>query len=178
MTEKLCFISQSDRYVDDHHYDCVRGAISKETVPLCRRCHTTYHTWGVSSFSPDTTAKAIEVENKRREILRSLPAGDPHYRNLPPLKIEDVKRSRYWYKKHGLTPPKPAPKSKERSFSLPSNPVLCGEDWLDQHQRDYSMADIEALSIEVSYDGGHFSPIPVAAKKGTVKELMEGLKSD
>ena len=41
-------------------------------VPLCRRCHRTLHDWDIGTFSPDTTEKALEVENKRREI-RGLP---------------------------------------------------------------------------------------------------------
>ena len=100
-----CEICPSDRYLDNHHIDCQRGTLSPETTKLCRRCHRTYHNWGIGAFSPDTTAKALEMENKRREILRSLPVGHPAYQNLPPMKLEDIKRSAYWYKKHHLTPP-------------------------------------------------------------------------
>lgn len=84
----LCYICGSIRFIDDHHLDCKGGAISPETVPLCRRCHRTYHDWGVESFSPDTTERALEVENKRRAIFR-----------LPLMTMDEITRSSYWYKK-------------------------------------------------------------------------------
>jgi len=86
-----CYICDSQDFVDIHHLDGAGGSISRETLPLCRRCHRTLHDFGIGSFSPDTLDKALEVENKRREIL-----------GLPMLTRGDIKHSRYWYKKHGL----------------------------------------------------------------------------
>jgi hypothetical protein len=175
-----CYICSSDKFVDGHHYDCCYGKISPETVPLCRRCHRTYHTWGVGAFSPDTTGKALEVENKYREILRSLPVGHPFYPiyrgDLSPMKLEDVKRSRYWYKKWHLTPP-PRLKRKKPSgviaFRIPSNPPLCGEDWLREHLEDHTPEEIEALTIEIAFDNRWLQPVSVAAERGLKKILKE-----
>jgi len=161
---KVCWICGSGNHVDEHHLDCLRGKLSSETLPLCRRCHQTYHTWGVGAFSPDTTEKAVVVENKYREILRSLPADHPERLKaesrgqLNPLKLEEVKRSRYWYRKWGIKPP---PREKQGhieqrhivKFRLPNSPPLCGEEWLSQHQRDFTPEDIAALGIEIACDG-------------------------
>lgn len=92
---KVCYCCLSVRFVDEHHYDCKEGKISPETVPLCRRCHRTYHDLGVNAFSPDTTTKILEVENKRREIFR-----------LSPMKESDIRRSQYYLKKWGSNAPK------------------------------------------------------------------------
>lgn len=176
-----CFICSSDKFVDEHHYDCQEGRLSPEKVPLCRRCHRTYHDWGIGAFSPDTTDKAIEVENKRREILRSLPIAHPSYRNLPPLKLEDVERSRYWYKKHGIAPPhfggkKPPKKMIMIPFRIPSNP-LCGEDWLRAHLTDYTPEEIGALTIEIGYDSQWLAMVSVADKRGTTKRIIRTLEA-
>lgn len=170
-----CYICPSDRFVDDHHYDCQYGKISPETVPLCRRCHSTYHTWGIGCFSPDTTEKALEVENRRREILQSLPTNHPSYRNLPPMKLEDIERSNYWYKKHHITRPSRLGRKKPSRvipFILPGLPTLCGEDWLKEHLTDHSAKEIEALTIEIACDNRWLSPVSVADKRGTVKAIM------
>ena len=172
--DKVCYICDSDRFVDGHHYDCEEGRLSPEKVPLCRRCHTTYHNWGVGAFSPNTTDKALEVENKRREILRSLPVSHPSYRNLPPMKLEDVKRSGYWYKKHNIAPPtRLGRKEPSRGIPLriPSTP-LCGEEWLKVHLLDHTPEEIGALTIEIGYDGKQLSTVSVADKRGTVKAIL------
>lgn len=169
-----CFICSSDKFVDEHHYDCKEGKLSPEKVPLCRRCHRTYHDWGIGAFSPDTTDKALEVENKRREILRSLPIGHPSYRNLPPMKPEDVKRSDYWYKKHKIAPPSRLVAKKHFRgilFRIPTNP-LCGEDWLKAHLADHTPEEIEALTIEVGYDNRWLPPVSVSDKRGTTKAII------
>lgn len=116
----------------------------------------------------------MEVENKRREILRSLPSGHPRYQNLLPLKLEDVRRSSYWYKKWGITPPR-----KERAkaavrmpFRIPKPPPICGDGWLREHLNDHSPEEIGALSIEVNHDGRKLPPVSVADKRGKVKAIM------
>jgi len=160
----------------------MKGALSPETVPLCRRCHRTYHDWGVGAFSPDTTEKALEVENKRREILRSLPSDHPLYQSLrfsrqeaqTPLKLEDVRRSRYWYKKWGITPPR-RERVKRVPLKMPSSPPLCGEDWLRTHLADHTPEEIAALAIEVGCDHRWLPPVSLAAKRGTVKATVRSL---
>lgn len=170
-----CYICPSDRFIDDHHFDCCEGKLSPETVPLCRRCHRTYHDWGIGSFSPDTTEKALEVENRRREILRSLPTNHPSYRNLPPMKLEDVERSRYWYKKHHITPPprlgrkKP---SKGITVKFPYGNPLCGDDWFMAHLGDHTLEEIDALTIDIACDNRWVPPVSVADKRGTVKTII------
>jgi hypothetical protein len=180
---KICYICSSDKYVDEHHYDCLRGQLSPETVPLCRRCHTTYHTWGVGAFSPDTTAKALDVENKRREMIRSLPPDHPQRRRaehlgiLKPLKLEDVRRSRYWYKKWGISLPRKerAKANKILPVKLPNNPPLCGDNWLREHLHDYSPEEIGSLSIEIGYDSKWLPSVALASGKRKVKAAIRSL---
>ena len=158
-----CYVCSSDKHVDQHHLDCKYGRLSPETIPLCRRCHRTYHDWGIGAFSPDTTDKALEVENKRRETLQLLP-----------MKPEDIKRSNYWYKKHNITPPRLGEKKPPKRiipFRIPSNP-LCGEDWLRAHLTDYTPEEIGALTIEIGCDSKRLSMVSVADKRGTVKKIL------
>ncbi len=88
-----CEICGNDRFIDVHHYDCQEGKISPETIMLCRRCHRTYHDRGIGWFDDDNLDKAIEIENKRREIIGS---------KLKLLQRQDIQRSDYWNKIHGI----------------------------------------------------------------------------
>jgi len=126
--KKTCYIcGPKGKYVDDHHYDCSEGKLSPETVPLCRRCHRTYHDLGVEWFDDEYLDKAIEIENKRREIL-----------GHGPMRKEEVKRTDYYNKTHGL------PETKERkgsqtpafAFHLPRGEPLCGWQWVHEHLYD------------------------------------------
>lgn len=88
--KKTCYICSSDIFVDDHHYDLQYGKISDETVPLCRRCHSTIHMWnGIHMFEDDLLDKAIEVWNKTQALL-----------NRPLMTRDKIVRSDYWLKKH------------------------------------------------------------------------------
>jgi len=123
------------------------------------------------------------VENKRREILRSLPLDHPEYRRakflgiLSPLKMEDVKRSSYWYKKWGIKPPrKERVKATSIPFKIPNSPPLCGEDWLSEHLDDHTPEEIEALSIEITCDDRQLRPVSVSNKRGTVKTMVRRLR--
>jgi len=99
-----CYICEEEKplAVDNHHIDCRHGELSPETVPLCRRCHRTYHDFGVEWFEDEYLDRAIEIENKRREILNRQPECVNPY---PLLTRADIKRSDYWYKKHGIRIP-------------------------------------------------------------------------
>jgi len=55
---------------------------------------------------------------------------------------------------------------------------LCGSDWLRQHLRDHTHADIEALAIEVSCNGHGFCTVRSGATKGTVRDLVKLRKGD
>lgn len=117
---KICEICGSDRFVDAHHYDCKEGKLSAETIMLCRRCHRTYHDRGIEWFDDEKIDKAIEIENKRREIrnahLEELNQDRlvgvtkfPYYSWLRKpilpeslLRREDIVRSDYWNKIHGV----------------------------------------------------------------------------
>jgi hypothetical protein len=183
---KTCCICSSNKHVDDHHYDCLYGMLSPETVPLCRRCHQTYHIWGIGSFSPDTTEKALEVENKRREILRSLEHGHPQRRRaeylgeLSPLKLEDVRRSGYWYKKWHITPPSRSERKKPSrgiKVRIPREPSLCGEGWLQEHLNDHTPEEIGTLVIEIASNDRWLPPVSVADKRGKVKAVVRSLSN-
>lgn len=132
--KKLCYICPSNKHVDDHHIDCEEGKLSPETVPLCRRCHRTYHDLGVEWFEDEYLDKAIELENKRREIWRANKIGCV----LPPMKREDIKRTDYFNKKHGLPLNKREKGSRTPAFNfhLPCGEPLCGWDWVNAHLYD------------------------------------------
>ena len=115
-----CEICGSEKFVDAHHYDCREGEISSETILLCRRCHRTYHAFGIEWFDDEYLDKAIELENRHREIYnanleyfekeRTAKAAQFPWSQmlkkpitpLPLLKREDIKRPAYWNKIHGL----------------------------------------------------------------------------
>lgn len=100
-----CYICSSSKHVDAHHIDCCGGELSPETVPLCRRCHRTYHDLGIEWFDDEFLDKAIEIKNRQREIQRASRHGAMwHTGSLSPLKREDVRRSSYFNEKHGTKP--------------------------------------------------------------------------
>ena len=125
MEEKQCWICSSTKYVDEHHIDKEHGKRSPETVPLCRRCHRTYHDLGVDYFDDDLVDKAIDLEN----LYRSLPI---HTR--APMKREQIVRSPYWLKQHGVlrSLPDHLYKLMRPGIRIP----LCGWDWVEEHQDD------------------------------------------
>ena len=49
---------------------------------------------------------------------------------------------------------------------------LCGLDWLRQHIRDHTHAEIDALSIELSLNGSRFGILKANDKRGTVREVV------
>lgn len=53
---------------------------------------------------------------------------------------------------------------------------LCGLDWLRQHLPDHTHAEIEALTIEIGYNGRTLPPVPAADQRGTVKTIVRGLR--
>jgi len=119
--QKLCLICGSDKFVDEHHYDCKEGKISPETLLLCRRCHRTYHDLGIEWFDDRYLDKAIAIENKRRQIIYAN-LKDPQ-KSLQLLKREDISRSPYWNKIHGLKatsrkPPQETKEAKQLGFAI------------------------------------------------------------
>jgi len=174
---KACYICSSSKFVDNHHYDCLEGKLSPETVPLCRRCRRTYHDWGVGAFSPDTTAKALEVENKRREILRSLPPEHPFYNNLPAMKLEDVERSDYWYKKHGVTKPRIIGISAIKHIPRLGVEPLCGREWLAQALARAKTQPI-TQTMTIIFDGKEIAGFNnVGVKRGQIRRFMKEVKA-
>ena len=124
-----CWICNSDKFIDNHHYDCREGELSAETVPLCRRCHRTYHDLGVERFDDKYLDKAIEIENKKRQIIHSN-LKDPQ-KPLCLLKREDVLRSDYWNKIHGIRmatkPPRETKEEKQLGFDMIDNLMRSGD---------------------------------------------------
>lgn len=132
----ICYVCSSKKHVDSHHYDCCEGKLSPETAPLCRRCHRTYHGLGVEWFEDEYLDKAIEIENKRREIVNS---QSQCVNPFSLLTRAHIKRSDYWYKKHGIKPEHPLQPKKGKafpSFQLPHGEPLCGQDWVEEHMYD------------------------------------------
>jgi len=112
-----------------------------------------------------------------------LPVGHPFYPvyrgDLSPMKLEDVRRSGYWYKKWHITPPSRSERKKPSrgiKVRIPREPALSGEDWLKEHLADYTPEEIAALTIEVACNGRWLPPVSVVAERGTVKTLIR--KSD
>ena len=155
--EKACYICSSTKFVDDHHFDCQEGKLSPETVLLCRRCHRTYHDLGVDYFDDEYLGKAIELENRRREIHnanleyfekeRAARAAQwPLNRMLkepitplPLLKREDIRRSKHFNKTHGLKEKREGKGSMTPAFNNfhpPRGEPLCGQQWVDDHLYD------------------------------------------
>jgi len=113
----VCEICGSERFVDAHHYDCREGVISPETINLCRRCHRTYHDRGIEWFDDEFIDKAIGIENKRRQILNNA-EGIIH--PFPLIRCEDIQRSDYWNKIHGINKRRKPPRETkdERQLGL------------------------------------------------------------
>ena len=178
-----CFICGSENHIDNHHYDCCHGQVSPETVPLCRRCHRTYHDLGLEWFDDEFLDRAIELENRRRAILDKVVTKQklsPPYPGLPvPYRLRNLTppfptvckeeamagRSDYWYEKHGIKPPKVEQKK-------PPKVPLCGAEWLAAHLKDHTIEEIEALGIQVSADGKKVAEIKAGEKKGTIKRRI------
>jgi len=135
-TSKVCYICTSNRFVDDHHLDCMEGKLSPETVPLCRRCHRTFHDLGVEWFDDEFLDKAIELENRRREIVYS--NLENPVEPLVLLNREDIKRTYYFNKKHGIKGGRDnkGTMTPVLSFKLPHGEPLCGWDWVNAHMYD------------------------------------------
>jgi len=162
---RACYICSSDKYVDDHHVDCQYGEVSPDTVPLCRRCHRTYHDLDVEWFDDEVLDRAIEVENMRRKIF-----GEP------PLERKDIVRSDYWYKKHGIKRPKPmhgaiplANSAKFRSLVRPGIVPLCGWPWLEANAGKV----YPEQAIAVFYNEKPLLCLPsTSTKRGIIKAAM------
>lgn len=129
-------------------------------MPLCRRCHRTYHDFGVEWFDDELLDRAIEVENMRRKIF-----GEP------PLERKDIVRSDYWYKKHGIRRPEPS-----RSFTHPRLMVgpgiepICGWDWLEENWNK----EVPEQGITVFFKGKELVAMPsTAVKPRLIKSVMK-----
>jgi hypothetical protein len=177
----------------------MHGELSPETVPLCRRCHRTYHDRGLEWFDDDILDKAIELENRRREIINEIINSKrltPPYPGIsvpynlrhlsPPLPMVDkaevvASRSDYWYKKHGLTKPR-TPVNKAQSsivkgvsweLQYRGTEPLCGKEWLDN-----ALARVDTKlfnqSMTIVYDGKVLGEFDASTKRGEVKRLMKG----
>lgn len=185
--EKACYICPSNKHVDDHHVDCCEGKLSPETVPLCRRCHRTFHDLGVEYFDDEYLDKAIELENRRREIQRAhahdniIPRVPFRFTaQLQPMKREDIKRSAYFNKKHGL--PETAEQKETKgsrtpafnNFHLPHGEPLCGQQWVHDHM--YDLLDW-VPRIEIIHPDLHLTVDINSKKKLTdVIKTIRGLK--
>ena len=163
---KRCYICSSAKHVDNHHADCQHGEVSPDTVPLCRRCHRTYHDLGIEWFDDELLDRAIELENMRRRIFSE-----------PLLEKSDIVRSNYWYKKHGIARPEPIYRAipltnsvKFRQLVRPGILPLCGWDWLAENQgRVYPQQGITLL-----YDGKAILASSACSppRRGLIRSIM------
>lgn len=160
---KVCYICSSNKYVDGHHYDCQEGKISPDKVPLCRRCHRTYHDLGIEWFDDEFLDRAIEIENRRRAIF-----------GLAPMRRADIKRSDYFNKTHGLPETKETKGSRTPAFTfhLPHGEPLCGWQWVHEHM--YDLIDwVPRIEIIVAHSNLHLAEDINSKKKlrDTVKAI-------
>jgi len=164
-----CYICSSDRFVDDHHIDCCEGKLSLETVPLCRRCHRTYHDLGVEWFEDEYLDKAIELENRHRQIVYDSLKSPT--RPLELLSREDIRRSDYFNKTHGLPETKETKGSRTPAFTfhLPRGEPLCGSQWVNDHM--YDLLDW-VPRIEIIHPDFHLT-----ADIDSEKKLMDVVKA-
>ena len=180
---KACYICPSTKFVDSHHVDCQEGKLSPEMAPLCRRCHRTFHDLGVDYFDDEYLDKVIELENRRRQIVYDS-LKDPT-KPLVLLKREDIKRSDYFNKKHGLPETKEAKEKKgskatrdfEKAFlfNLPRGVPLCGQQWVRDHM--YDLMDW-VPRIEIIHPDLHLTAdIDSKQKLKDVIKAIRGLKS-
>lgn len=193
MSEKrVCYICPSTKFVDAHHIDCLEGKLSPETVPLCRRCHRTYHDLGVDYFDDEYLDKAIELENRRREIHNAnleyfekkraaraaqWPRNPMLKEPITPLlllKREDIRRSKHFNKTHGL--PETAEQKEQKgsrtpmfTFRFPHGEPLCGQQWVQDHL--YDLMDW-VPKIEIIHPDLHLT-----ADINSKKELRDVIKA-
>lgn len=154
--EKTCYICSGNDFVDDHHYDFKHGKISDETVPLCRRCHSTIHMYrGIHMFEDHLLDKAIEVWNRTLILL------NPSLMPKELITKDKIERSKYWLKKHGIKQGKEG----QTRFKLPCGEPLCGWDWLNEHLND--LKDY-VPRIEVKGPGVNLA-VNVSSKRELVK---------
>jgi uncharacterized protein YlaI len=161
----VCYICGSSNHVDNHHIDYRRGKVSPEIVPLCRRCHRTLHDLGVEWFDDEFLDKAVKIDNKRREIW-----------NLAPLSRDDIKRSEYYCKMHGIKVEKiPKPSAYTSStFIFPKGEPLPGWDWILSHLGDEYAEPI----MELYYDDQLIGTVTGKSKRGSVREIVKGLREN
>lgn len=167
-----CYICSSNKHIDDHHIDCQEGKVSPETVPLCRRCHRTYHDLGLDWFDDDVLDKAIEMENKTRVIHATAGIRSKFYQPEEPLVLlrrEDIQRSQYYNKTHGIKATKPVYSRVRTKF--PNSPCLPGEEWLEAHYLD----PYPEPTIEITVDGGESISLK-NGQKGMIRKFMRGGK--
>lgn len=100
MDSKICEVCGASKFIDEHHYDCSEGRISADTIALCRRCHRTYHDRGIEWFDDEYLDKAIEIENRFRQLRYN--NLDKPIKPLVLLRREDIRRSDYWNKIHRI----------------------------------------------------------------------------
>ena len=166
LEEKVCYICSGKDHVDDHHYDLCHGKISDETVPLCRRCHSTIHMYrGIHMFEDNLLDKAIEVWNKTQLLLKR-----------PTITRGQIVRSKYWLKKHGIKHVGLTIAGTIPAFRtvLPHGEPLCGWAWISEHLND--LKDY-VPRIEVAGPGISFTK-DIKSKKELreVGLILKGLK--
>jgi hypothetical protein len=157
--EAICYICFKAKRLDDHHIDCQEGTISPDTVPLCRRCHRTYHDLGTEWFDDEVLDRAIEVENMRRRIF-----GEPF------LEKRDIVRSDYWYKKHSIKRPESDKKVFENApvVRLGIEP-LCGWPWVEENRGKI----YPEQGIVVFFNGKELLDMPsTSTKRGLIRAVM------
>jgi len=171
-----CYICQEEQPIDNHHIDCAHGEISDETEPLCRRCHRTYHDLGVEWFDDEYLDKAIEIENRRREITYAN-LKDPVI-PLHLLERKDIKRSDYWNKTHHIEEQPKQRKAIEQPEDIVQRFIrlcmapLCGWDWLQR----YAFKTYPEQWIELIVDNKLVGRVSASAKLGTLRKVMKQIE--
>jgi len=90
------------------------------------------------------------------------------------MRLEDVERADYWYKKHGLTKPKAI--SFRRSIPRLGVEPLCGGKWL---ARALAKAKTQPITqtMTIMFDGETIGGFDNLTKRGQIRRLMKKIKA-
>jgi len=116
-------------------------------------------------FDDDLLDKAIEVWNKTQALL-----------NRPLITKDEIVRSKYWLKKHGIKGGEDRRGSQTPTFpfKLPNGEPLCGWDWVNEHLYDLldyvPRIEIVSPSLNLSVN------INSAKKMGEVSKTLREMR--
>ena len=116
-------------------------------------------------FDDEFLDKILEIDNRYRVLL-----------GLSPRRREDIKRSEYYCKVHGIKLQK-IPKASTYSTATIELPTihaepLCGWDWIHAHLHD----EYPEPTMGLLYDGELVATVTGSDKRGRVRSVLKRIK--